>query len=237
VTQFGNNEQSYVQGATPAISNANGVKAQGSHILALAVGDGLGGTSTLNRLISVSGPDVFTGSGAFDIETTDVYRVTEFSELEASLRAAAFQLCAPSVTIQKLVDQNPDPGVDDLQPAQGWEMAATVSPTPPSWTLPAGATGPTATATTDAPGFATFQWKNATPTTTSTISLTETPQAGFFNDPDATECTYITPDITTPTPMPGFSASDGGFTGSVPPNAIVTCRMVNRVVPHRRSPS
>jgi hypothetical protein len=230
VTEFGNNEQSYAQAAPPAVSNANGVKAQGSHILALAVGDGLDGTSTLDRLISVSGPDVFTGSGSFDIETTDVYRVSDFSDLEASLRDAAFQLCAPSVTIQKLVDQNPDPGVDDLQPGQGWEMEAQVAPTPSSWTLPPDATGSTATATTDAPGFAAFQWENPTPTTSS-FTVSETPQAGFVNDPDATECTYITPDITTPTAMPGFSASDGGFTGSTPSNAIVTCQMVNRVVP------
>ena len=95
------------------------VKAQGSHILTVAVGAGLSSQSSLDRIIDVSGADVFTGSGTFDISTDDVYRVADFSDLEDAMREAAFQLCAPSVTVRKLVDLTPDPGTDDAIPGAG----------------------------------------------------------------------------------------------------------------------
>src|SRR3954447_24710409 len=113
-----------------AVPNANAIKGQGSHILAVAVGSGLSSPASLDRLIAVSGPDVFSGLGTFDISTDDVYRVADFSELEDALREAAFQLCAPSITVRKYVDVTPDPGTDDLVPASDWDMTATTSPVP-----------------------------------------------------------------------------------------------------------
>jgi uncharacterized repeat protein (TIGR01451 family) len=213
-----------------AVPNANAVKAQGSHILAVAVGAGLNSQASLNRIIDVSGPDVFTGTGTFDLSTDDVYRVPNFSELEEAMREAAFQLCAPSVNVRKQVDVNPDPAVDDLQPGPDWSMTATATPTPASWVLPAGATGPTATTTTGPDGFANFQWTTATPTS-STVSVSEVVQQGYFNDPTKTTCTYRTPDTPTDQPLPGLTVTTGGFTGTVPDEAIVTCTMVNRITP------
>ena len=80
----------------------------------------------------MSGPDVFSGNGTFDITTDDVYRVQDFDDLEDALRDAAFELCAPSVNVQKLVDLTPDPGTDDLVPGPDWELTAEASPTPES---------------------------------------------------------------------------------------------------------
>ncbi len=210
-----------------AVPNANALKAQGSHILTVAVGNGLNSQASLDRIIAVSGPDVFSGTGAFNISTHDVYRVPNFADLAAALRAAAFQLCAPSVNIRKQVDENPDPAVDDLQPGLGWSMTATVAPTPATWVAPPGATGSTATGTTGPAGFVNFQWTTAPPAA-STISVTEVVQTGYFNDPAATRCLFITPDTPTPAPLPDFSATNGGFSGTVPNQAIVTCEMVNR---------
>lgn len=93
----------------PAIPNANGVKAQDSKILAVGVGAALANPASLDRLIQVSGPDVAPDDGPFDIATTDVFREEDFAELETALREAAFQLCAPSVNVAKLVDENPIP--------------------------------------------------------------------------------------------------------------------------------
>jgi hypothetical protein len=214
----------------PAIPNSNGVKAQLSHILTVAVGEALANPDSLSRLVQVSGPDVFPDTGAFDISTTDVYRQANFALLEAALREAAFQLCAPSVNIAKLVDQNPDPAVDDLRPGEDWTMTANVAPAPATWVLPPDGTGSTATAATGHDGFVNFQWTTAAPTASS-ITVSEEVQAGFVNDPSATACTFITPDSTTPAPLPGFSAAAGGFSGTVPADAIVTCRMVNRLAP------
>ena len=103
-----------------AVSNANAVKATGSHILSVAVGSGLDKPSSLARIIDVSGPDVFDGNGTFDIAEDDVYRVADFDDLEDAMREAAFQLCAPSITVRKLIDQTPDPGgPDDAIPGAG----------------------------------------------------------------------------------------------------------------------
>jgi uncharacterized repeat protein (TIGR01451 family) len=214
----------------PAIPNANGIKAQGSHILAVGVGEALANPASLSRLVQISGPDVFPETGPFDISTTDVYHQPDFSELEASLHRAAFQLCAPSVNIQKLVDLNPDPAVDDLVPGEDWSMTAEVDPAPDDWVLPPDATGSTATGVTGPDGFVSFQWTTAPPADSS-IEVTEVVQPGFVNDPAATECTFITPESATPAPLPDLETTAGGFTGTVPAEAIVTCQMVNRFAP------
>ena len=63
--------------------------------------------------------------------------------------------------------------------------------------LPSTGTGATATLTTDASGFATFQWTTATPTDSDVAVTEEDPAgvpAGFVNDPSATTCSSRTPD-------------------------------------------
>ena len=212
-----------------AVSNANALKAQGSHILTVAVGQAIDNQASLARIVDVSGPDVFSGAGTFDVATDDVYRVPNFADLQAAMSEAAFQLCAPSVTVEKLVDLTPDPGTtSDAVPGAGWDVTATADPEPAEWVLPAGATGDTATATTDATGFASFQWTTAAPTS-SDVQVRETPQPGFENDQSATRCTFRTPDQGD-TPLP-VDVTDGGFSGTVPNRAIVTCRLVNRALP------
>ena len=185
--------------ADRAIRNANDLKGQGSHILAIAVGNGLSSGGSLDRLIRVSGPDVFDGTGEFDITTDDIYREPDFSRLQDALREAAFQLCAPSVTIEKLVDLTPDPDtLEDAVQGEGWTFDGTVTPPPGAsfdWVLPESqspATGPLS-GTTDATGFVTFQW---TPDRDGESGFTaiETPQPGFSNLPDETVCTFRTPD-------------------------------------------
>ena len=130
---------------TPAIPNANGIKAAGSHIFALGVGAALQNQSSVNRLIAVSGPNVFDGTGEFDISTTDVYLEADFDALEEALRGAAFELCAPSVSIRKLYDPTPDPDtLEDAVPGVGWTLTGTVTVPPPGtfdWVLPHDATG------------------------------------------------------------------------------------------------
>ena len=237
-------------GATPAISNANALKADGSHILAIGVGAALQNAQSRQRLISVSGTDVFSGTGTFDIATDDVYLEPNFEELEDALRDAAFQLCAPSVTIRKLYDVTPDPdSLDDAIPGVGWEMTGTVQSVPApgtlDWVLPH--TGPagvvptptSATALTDGGGFVTFQWTPTNPNGISTFQVTEDtggnppdpPGGTYSNVPSATACSYRTPDIPDTPITLGDVDPDGGFTIDIPPEAIVTCRIVNLAAP------
>ena len=218
-----------------AVPNANAIKAQGSHILTIAVGNGLNNAQSLARIIDVSGPDVFSGTGTFNIATDDVYRVPNFADLEAAMRQAAFQLCAPSITVRKLLDLTPDPNTpNDRVPGADWDMTATATPTPASWVLPPTGTGNTATATTDASGFAQFQWTTTVPGN-STFQITEEDPAGvppgFVNDPSATQCTFRTPEHPADQPLP-VNATDRGFSATVSDRAIATCQMVNRAPPN-----
>ena len=113
---------------TPAIPNANAIKADGSHILALGVGAALQNQTSVDRLIAVSGPNVFDGTGEFDISTTDVFLEADFEALEEAMRNAAFELCAPSVSVHKLYDPTPDPdSLEDAVDGVGWTLEGTVT--------------------------------------------------------------------------------------------------------------
>jgi uncharacterized repeat protein (TIGR01451 family) len=219
--------------AARAVPNANALKAQLSHILALAVGDGLSGADTLRRLESVSGPDVFPDDGGeFDISTTDVYREPDFAKLEDALRQAAFALCAPSVTVQKLLDQDPNEGIppdSQLVPGADWQMDATVVPAPTDWVLPPDASGSSATQQTDAAGFATFQWTNAGPGE-SEFEVAETVEPAYVNRPGRTHCVFRTPDQPEDQEL-DIDVVDGGFSATIPEESIVTCTMVNELTP------
>ncbi|MBZ2199649.1 DUF7507 domain-containing protein [Occultella gossypii] len=216
-----------------AVPNANAIRAQGSHVLAVAVGSALNNQTSLNRLIQMSGPNVYSGAGDFDISTHDVYRVPNFDSLEAALRDAAFDLCAPSVTVRKLIDQDADPGLGTTIPGAGWALTGTVSPEPAEWVLPAGATGTTATQATDAAGFATFQW-NPTQAGDAQITVTEQDPGGmdpgYVNVPEQTQCTYRTQAQAADLPLPVAPVTNG-FTTTVPQESIVTCTIVNEAVP------
>jgi uncharacterized repeat protein (TIGR01451 family) len=216
-----------------AVPNANALKAQGSHILTVAVGSGLSSQDSLNRIIDVSGPDVFSGSGTFDIATDDVYRVADFADLEEAMREAAFQLCAPSITVRKLIDLTPDPGPNDTVPGPGWDMTITSDPAPASWVLPATATGNSATVATDGNGFATFQWTTALPVSSNITVAEEDPGGvppGFVLDSTRTSCTQRTPDDPDDRPLPVIPTMDG-FSATVTHESIVTCEVVNRAPP------
>lgn len=237
-------------GVTPAIPNANALKADGSHILAIGVGAALQNPSSAGRLVQIAGPDVFDGTGTFDISTTDVYLEGDFSQLEAALRNAAFQLCAPSVSVRKLYDPTPDPdSLDDAIAGVGWEIDGTVLSVPGpgtfEWVLPNGAPAGTvsapsvATGVTNGAGFVTFQWTPTDPDGDSGFQLTEDtggnppdpPGGTYSNVPDETVCTYRTPD--TPDQNLPLDALDpgGGFSITIPPESIVTCTLVNLATP------
>ena len=220
-----------------AIANANNLKSQDSHVLVVAVGNGVSSTSSLNRIIEISGPDVYPDSGNdFNISTDDVYRERDFSRLQEALRKAAFQLCSPSVTIEKVVDLTPDPGsLDDAVPGTGWVINGSVAAPGTgafSWVLPVQqdpGTNPQPS-TTNGSGFATFQWRPASEVGNSGFTAIETPQAGFINDPTQTACTFRTPD-SPDAPLPLTSVSDGSFSTVIEPESIVTCKLVNLAEP------
>ena len=84
----------------PAIVQANAVKAQGSHFLAVGVGAAINNAASLGRLNAISGPDTVTDPASLNLATTDVLVVSNFANLPAALRALVNQLCAgPTVPV------------------------------------------------------------------------------------------------------------------------------------------
>ena len=88
-----------------AIPQADAVKAQGSHILAVGVGAALNNATSLGRLSAISGPDTATTAAALNLGTTDVLAIADFANLPNALRAVVNQLCHRSIAITKSVDK------------------------------------------------------------------------------------------------------------------------------------
>jgi hypothetical protein len=223
-------------GKDRAVPNANGIKFQGSHMFTVGIGNALDNQSSVDRLIDVSGDDIFDGSDALDISTDDLALVTDFDDLAAALRQAAFGLCAPSVTVQKAADATPDTGLEDAFPVSGFEITGEV--TAPGgvsdWLIPPDATGTTVTQVTDGAGFATFQWQPgaegaAQMTITEEDPAADPATADYVLDPAFSECTYITADNDTPQPVPDFTLEPLGYRVTVPFESIVTCQLLNRI--------
>jgi uncharacterized repeat protein (TIGR01451 family) len=221
-------------GKDRAVPNANGIKFQGSHMFTVGIGNALDNEDSVERLIDVSGDDIFDGSDPLDISTDDLALVTDFDDLANALKAAAFGLCAPSVTVEKLADNTPDPGTDDEFPVAGWDVTADV--TAPGgitdWILPPDATGTTATQPTDGAGFATFQWEpGASGDAQITITEEDPSPFGYEFDPASSDCTYIVADSTSSQPVPDFVPGPLGYSFTVPLESIVTCDLMNRTPP------
>jgi uncharacterized repeat protein (TIGR01451 family) len=157
----------------PAAAQANLVKNQGSHVLAMGVGDAVTTPTSARRLTAVSGFDQYPGT---DFSRSDYTLVRDFDSLAAALRAIALELCEASVTVTKEVDEGAGYVPDD-----GWRFTATVSTSPGgfTWVQPSSGTGASRSATTDANGVVTFQWRPENSGATSTVRITEELQPGY----------------------------------------------------------
>ena len=215
-----------------AVEAANAVKGNNSRVLTVGVGSALNNADSLRRLQQVSGDNVARTADDFDITTTDVALVPDFGDLESAIRRVVLDLCSPSLTIRKLA-QSPTNG--DYLPAPGWDFTTTPSVTPGSfdWVLPAGATGPSQTVTTDENGYAQFQWEPTEQDATSAAAVSEAVQAGYTpgrpgagNDfrCEAKDEDNTTREITGDLTVSGGTAS---FTLDPIGNEIVTCTVYN----------
>ena len=96
--QFGSPVADEPQALNEAIVSANAVKAQGSHIFVVGVGD----TSFQKRIVDISGPERFPDFN-YPFAQSD-YTLTNFGQLATALRQIAFSLCGPSVTLTSYAD-------------------------------------------------------------------------------------------------------------------------------------
>ena len=161
----------------PAAIEADQVKGQGSHVFAIGVGAAVTRPVSARRLTAVSGFDEYPDPVS-DFSKADFTLVEDFDDLAEALQQIAVELCRTSVTVTKLVDE----GDGVYRPDPGWRFEATVTTKPGKYTWlqppPPPASGPRSQ-TTDQDGVATFQWKPANASATSTVTLVEDLQTGY----------------------------------------------------------
>ena len=173
----------------PAFTNANSVRANGTHMFVVGVGNGLTSGSSQVRLRAISGPDQYPATP--DIFKADYTLVTNFSDLQNALADLARSLCSVRVKVQKLVDNVGDGAAYSAENGWTFDGTATVSGASSDsyrWLSPGVVTGPpsggnTRTATTattgDGVGFAEFAWLPNPTTLTSQLVLKDNGKAGY----------------------------------------------------------
>ena len=212
-----------VEALRRAAQQADLVKGQGSHVLAMGVGSAVTKPTSARRLTAVSGFDLFPGTA---FEKADYSLVEDFDELAQALRDIAVALCRASVSVTKLVDD----GDGVYRPDPGWTFRARVSarggytwvqPSPPT---PSGARSQV----TDDDGVATFQWDPNNGGVSSTVTLSETAKPGYeFVD---STCESSSPG-NTPTRLVRGTNGQRVAVGRLGPNAYARCTVRNRIVP------
>ena len=174
------------------------------------------------------------GTGTFDISTDDVYRV-------AGLLAAGGGAAGGRVPALRAVGERPQ-----ARRRQSRSRPPTISSRAGlehdrhrrrrlrrRWVLSDRRPGSTATATTGRGRLRDVPVEHGRADAARRSRSPRRCKPGYVNDPSATTCTYRTPDHPTDRPLPGFTATAGGFSSTVPDQSIVTCTMVNRVPAHR----
>ncbi len=173
----------------PALANADLVRADGTHMFVVGVGNGLSSGSSQARLRAISGPDQYPAQS--DIFKADYTLVTDFSDLQNALADLARSLCSVRVKVQKLVDNVGDG--TSYAAENGWTFDGSVTVSGASndayrWLAPGTVTGPpsggntrtaTTATTTDGVGYAEFAWLPNPTTLTSQVVLTDTGKPGF----------------------------------------------------------
>ena len=218
-----------------AVPNANALKAQGSHILTVAVGNGLSSPAVARPHHRRLRPGRLQRHGHLQHQhPTTCTGCRTSSDLEDAMREAAFQLCAPSVNVLKLRRPQPRPGGRRPAARRGLEHDRDRQPAAGDVGAAAGAhRARRRRTTTGADGFVNFQWTTTAPIS-STVTVTEVVQPATSTTRRRRGAPTGRRTHPTTSRSPTSVATNGGFTGTVPDEAIVTCEMVNRIPPAPR---
>ena len=208
-----------------AVSEANTLKAMGSHILAVGV-TGWGGI-TRDTLQAVSGPDRV---GDVPIQQADYVDLSSFDQAVPALTQIAHELCRSSLGITKLGRWQ-----GELRPICDWPFALSADPEPLSWS--GGGTKDTKQVTTckatnqNDPrpygGFTSIAWEpSASPTV---LTISERTTRGYtFASATCTKADRINGGRI---PVPVTIVSPGIFTVQVGPDDEMRCEVINDITP------
>ncbi|MFF3065816.1 VWA domain-containing protein [Oerskovia sp. NPDC057915] len=195
------------------VFSANAVKAQGTHMVAFGVGDGIDSVGSGLNLRAISG----------ELAGTDYFQTTDYEEAGDQLRELALGSCAGSVSVVKqVVPPSAPPGsIEGAQPAGGWELT--------SESQSAGVTvnAPTTTTTAVGTGAANFDLTFAGGTTSGTVGVMETQQSGFTLQ-QVGGANAVCTNLATGADVTVTNSGDTGFLVPVSTTAAVSCTIYNR---------
>ncbi|HEY6886909.1 MAG TPA: vWA domain-containing protein, partial [Solirubrobacter sp.] len=162
-----------------AITHANELKAEGTHIFAFGVGNGVTNAASQSRLKAISGNQEF--EPGVPVGSVDWVVVANFGDLSKTLADLATSLCASSVRVTKRVDEDGDGSYDD--PAGGWTFTgnAAMSTGSYEWRQPAGSSTPgqrKVTVTNDNP-TAMFEWDPQNAKASASFTFSEGARLGY----------------------------------------------------------
>ncbi|WP_350347366.1 hypothetical protein ABIQ69_12070 [Agromyces sp. G08B096] len=192
------------------VFSANAVKALATRIVAVGVGDGVGGDP--ENLIAISGPTA----------NSDYYQTDDYTQAGQALRDLALGNCEGSVSVVKQVV---DAGTTGEQktgatPTGGWEFTA--APTTGGIT-PLSQNGSTAAGT----GAVNFPLNFAGGTVTGTVSVDETQQPGYSVVTTGGKNAVCT-NVGTGASVTVTNTGPDSFTVPVTPSAAISCTVWNR---------
>jgi hypothetical protein len=210
-----------------AIAVANQMKGKGVHMFGIAVGD-WGVNLTPIKAVTSETEMLADGSNFADAGYT---ATASYAALAKTLKKIAVQLCAPSLTINKVVtsSDNPEP-----TPADGWTFDTTVTipqgngqwVKPGTDAITAGVPSTTSLATSQS-GAATFQWEPEGDLVTEPVIVKENTQVGYTVVPGLA-CTAKNLVEDTQRDFTATLGSDGTWNlGAIDPKEIVTCTATN----------
>lgn len=194
-----------------ARDEANMLKALGTHVLAIGVGD-----ADVSVLRELSGPDDLAAGGV--VEAADYLEVGSFGDLVTAFRSMAQRMCASTLSVTKvLVDSR---GVETV--GVGWTFEVTLDRATSMWNQPKGGSGASGTIVTGSGGTATAAWVDAQQSEASVIE-----HQVFPYELDSVSCTSDRFDGAGRQPV-AVTRVESGFRVPVGGQVAVYCRVVNR---------
>ncbi|KRC42074.1 hypothetical protein ASE15_19060 [Oerskovia sp. Root22] len=195
------------------VFSANAVKAQGTHMVAFGVGDGIDTAGSGLNLRAISG----------ELAGTDYFQTADYEDAGNQLRALALGNCEGSVSVIKQVVPSGAPvgSIEGAEPAGGWEFTAEtqsgdVTVEDPSTVTTAAGTG-----------AANFDLSYPSSTSSGVVGVMETQQSGFtLQQVDGANA--VCTDIVTGDTVTATNSGATGFTVPVDPTTAVTCTVYNR---------
>ncbi|HTX11850.1 MAG TPA: VWA domain-containing protein [Solirubrobacteraceae bacterium] len=208
----------------PAVTVANALKALGTRVFAIGVGEAVSNEASKSRLTAVSGPAEFTGTPPHDHVATSDWTTVDFDQLKDKLGEIVGELCEGSLTVIKWDSTPNGPGWSEARAGE-WRFTATLTTSGHRWVHPDVGSVDSASLVTDNDGTARFEWELTHPEAAMLSVVRENSKPGY--DLVDAQCEVHSSNGTTTTSLLRTTEPIGeGLI--VPPHGYVTCAAYNR---------